>query len=57
MRICDRSDCLSASFVSETADGGWGQEIAARRTDFGSLIAEETEKWGKVVRFAGIRAE
>ena len=25
--------------------------------DFGKLIAEETEKWAKVVRFAGIKAE
>ena len=25
--------------------------------DFGRLIAEETEKWGKVVKFAGIKAE
>jgi tripartite-type tricarboxylate transporter receptor subunit TctC len=26
-------------------------------TDFGKLIADETEKWGKVIRFAGIKAE
>jgi tripartite-type tricarboxylate transporter receptor subunit TctC len=25
--------------------------------DFGKLIADETEKWGKVVKFAGIKAE
>jgi len=25
--------------------------------DFGNFIAEETEKWGKVVKFAGIKAE
>lgn len=25
--------------------------------DFGRMIAEETEKWGKVVQFAGIRAD
>jgi tripartite-type tricarboxylate transporter receptor subunit TctC len=25
--------------------------------EFGKLIAEETEKWGKVVKFAGIKAE
>jgi tripartite-type tricarboxylate transporter receptor subunit TctC len=24
---------------------------------FGTLIAEETEKWGKVVKFAGIKPE
>ncbi len=25
--------------------------------DFGKLIADETEKWGKVIRDAGIKAE
>jgi tripartite-type tricarboxylate transporter receptor subunit TctC len=25
--------------------------------DFGKLLADETEKWGKVIRFAGIKAE
>src|SRR4029079_10070456 len=25
--------------------------------EFGKLIADETEKWGKVVRFAGIKRE
>jgi tripartite-type tricarboxylate transporter receptor subunit TctC len=25
--------------------------------DFGKLIAEDTEKWGKVVKFAGIKPE
>jgi hypothetical protein len=25
--------------------------------DFGKLIADETEKWGKVIRAAGIRAQ
>ena len=25
--------------------------------DFGKFIAEETDKWGKVVKFAGIRAD
>jgi tripartite-type tricarboxylate transporter receptor subunit TctC len=31
--------------------------LALSPTDFGKLIAEETEKWGRVVRFAGIKAE
>jgi tripartite-type tricarboxylate transporter receptor subunit TctC len=26
-------------------------------TDFGKLIADETEKWGKVIKFAGIKAD
>jgi hypothetical protein len=25
--------------------------------DFGKLIAEDAEKWGKVIKFAGIKAE
>jgi len=25
--------------------------------DFGKLIAEETEKWARAVKFAGIKAE
>jgi len=25
--------------------------------EFGKLIADETDKWGKVVTFAGIRAD
>ena len=25
--------------------------------DFGKLIADETEKWGKVVKFAGIKPD
>jgi tripartite-type tricarboxylate transporter receptor subunit TctC len=35
--------------------GGTG--LAGSPADFGNLIAEETEKWGKVVKFAGITAE
>jgi hypothetical protein len=27
------------------------------RADFGKLIADETEKWAKVIKFAGIKAE
>jgi hypothetical protein len=28
-----------------------------RPADFGKLIAEETEKWGKVIKFAGIKPQ
>ena len=31
--------------------------IIGSPADFGRLIAEETEKWGKVVKFAGIKPE
>jgi hypothetical protein len=30
---------------------------AGSPADFGKFIADETEKWGKVVRFANIKAE
>jgi tripartite-type tricarboxylate transporter receptor subunit TctC len=31
--------------------------LAGSPADFGKLIADETEKWGRVVRFAGIKPE
>jgi hypothetical protein len=31
--------------------------LAGSPSDFGKLIAEETEKWGKVVKSTGIKAE
>jgi tripartite-type tricarboxylate transporter receptor subunit TctC len=34
-----------------------GMVLAGSPADFGKLIAEDTEKWGKVVRFAGIKPE
>jgi tripartite-type tricarboxylate transporter receptor subunit TctC len=34
-----------------------GTVLAGTPTDIGKLIADETEKWGKVVKFAGIKAD
>jgi tripartite-type tricarboxylate transporter receptor subunit TctC len=34
-----------------------GAVLALSPTDFEKLIADETEKWGKVVKFTGIKAE
>jgi hypothetical protein len=34
-----------------------GTVLAGSPADFGKLIAKETEKWGKVVKFAGIKAD
>ena len=34
-----------------------GAVVALSPADFGKLIAEETEKWAKVVKFAGIKAD
>jgi len=38
------------------ADVG-GEVLAGSPADFGKLIAQETEKWAKVVKFAGIKAD
>jgi tripartite-type tricarboxylate transporter receptor subunit TctC len=38
------------------ADVG-GTVLAGSSADFGKLIADETEKWGKVVKFTGIKAD
>ena len=34
-----------------------GTALAGSPSDFGRLIADETAKWAKVVRFAGIKAD
>jgi len=31
--------------------------LVLSRADFGRLIADETEKWAKVIKFAGIKPE
>ena len=31
--------------------------FASSSADFGKFIADETEKWGKVIKFAGIKPE
>jgi len=51
----------NAAFANPTikarlADLG-GMMLAGSSADFGKLIANETEKWGKVVKFAGAKAE
>jgi hypothetical protein len=34
-----------------------GMPLPGSPADYGKLIAAETEKWGKVIRAAGIKAE
>ena len=34
-----------------------GMLLAGSPADFGKLVADETAKWGKVIRDAGIKAE
>ena len=44
-------DHLESSSILEQAN------FRARGGDFGKLIADETEKWAKVIKFAGIKSE
>jgi tripartite-type tricarboxylate transporter receptor subunit TctC len=44
------------TFKARLADVG-GSALSGSPADFGRLIAEETEKWGKVIKFAGIKPE
>jgi len=34
-----------------------GTPMPMRPADFGRLIADDTDKWGKVIKFAGIKAD
>jgi tripartite-type tricarboxylate transporter receptor subunit TctC len=34
-----------------------GEPLAGSPAEFAKLIAEETEKWGKVVKFTGLKPE
>ena len=45
-----------AKMKARLADLG-GTVLAGSPADFGKLIAEETEKWGKVIRAANIKPE
>jgi tripartite-type tricarboxylate transporter receptor subunit TctC len=43
-------------FKARLADLG-GTALSGSPLDFGKFVADETEKWAKVVKFAGIRAD
>jgi tripartite-type tricarboxylate transporter receptor subunit TctC len=43
-------------FRTRLADIG-GTPLAGSPADFGKLIAEDTEKWAKVVKFSGAKVE
>jgi hypothetical protein len=45
-----------AKIKAGLADLG-GIPLAGSPADFGKLIADKTEKWGKVIKFAGIKGE
>jgi len=43
--------------MKERFAGIGGTALGGSSADFGKLIAEETEKWGKVIRTAGIKPD
>jgi hypothetical protein len=45
-----------AKIAARLADMG-GMPLIGSPADYGKLIADETAKWGKVIRDAGIKAE
>jgi hypothetical protein len=45
---------MPASPIPRSLDG---TVLPGSPADFGKLIAEDTEKWGKVVKSAGIKSE
>jgi tripartite-type tricarboxylate transporter receptor subunit TctC len=47
---------VSRALTAALAEQG-GRAIGGSPAEFGNLIADETEKWGKVIRTAGIKAE
>ena len=49
---------IAADPLMKTRLAGLGVDpISMTSADFGKLIASETEKWGKVIRAANIKAE
>ena len=45
-----------AKVQAQLADLG-ASPLPGSATAFGKLVADETDKWGKVIKFAGIKAE
>ena len=43
--------------LKKQLDDQGGIEMAGTPSDFGNLIADETEKWAKVIKFAGIKPQ
>jgi hypothetical protein len=66
---CDSPQGQNAAICPTPCRGGCKRELKARRADlggavlpgspadFGKLIAEETEKWAKVVKFSGVKPD
>lgn len=53
----DISAVVSDSEIAAKLDNLGSTPVTSSSADFGKFIAVESEKWGKVVRFAGIKVE
>jgi tripartite-type tricarboxylate transporter receptor subunit TctC len=49
--------CLADPKMKAQLAGLGAEVLAGSPADFSDLIAQETEKWGKVIKFAGIKAD
>ena len=50
-----KADYSITSSARASSDGG--TVLPGSPADFGKLIADDTEKWGKVVKFSGAKPE
>jgi tripartite-type tricarboxylate transporter receptor subunit TctC len=52
---------INAAFANTAMKARWadvgGEPLAGSPGEFGKLIADETEKWAKVIKFVGIKSE
>jgi len=48
---------LADATIARRITGLGGTVLPGSSADFARLIAEETDKWAKVIRFAGVKAE
>jgi tripartite-type tricarboxylate transporter receptor subunit TctC len=57
-RLNREINAAMANTAVKTRIAELGSEIiTGSPADFGKLVAEETEKWGKVVKFAGLKVD
>jgi tripartite-type tricarboxylate transporter receptor subunit TctC len=56
LNVAINSAIVDPKLKTRFADLG-GTALAGSPADFGKLIADETEKWAKVIKFAGIKPE
>jgi hypothetical protein len=55
MHVCSSYPKLAHDGLDRTASDFGGTVLSGSPGEFGKLIAEETEKWAKVVKFAGMK--